>query len=111
MGLFTRLIAKVTLNGLALWIAKSFFSGFILTGGVPAFVIGVLVFFILNISLRPILRMVATPLVWITFGLFNIVINMIILWTADLLLAPLVISDLQTLFWVSLIVAIANSIA
>lgn len=100
---------KIVLNGLGLWTAKSYFSGFALSGGMEALAVGALVLTFLHATLKPFLKIIATPLIWITLGLFNIVINMLILWSADFLLDSLVISDLATLFWVSFIISIINS--
>ncbi|KKU85128.1 MAG: hypothetical protein UY15_C0041G0002 [Parcubacteria group bacterium GW2011_GWA2_47_9] len=58
--------------------------------------------------IRPFLRLITAPLVWVTFGLFNIAINMALLWGADLALAELEIENITTLFYVSLIIAIVN---
>jgi len=111
MAFVTRFIAKVILNGLALWIAKIYFPGFAIDNALSTLAIGAIVLALLNSFLRPVLKLVATPLIWITFGLFNIIISMLILWIADAMLVSLSISNLSTLFWTSLIIAIANSIA
>ncbi len=108
MGFLTKFIARVILNGIALYIATIYFPGFML-GGVTALAVGALILAFLHAFIGPILRLVTAPLRWITFGLFNIVINMAILWFADQLLTQLTIADFSTLFWVSIIVAIGNA--
>ena len=110
MGFLAKFIVRILLNGAALYIAKTYFSGFVLTGGTETLIIGAIVLALLNTFLRPILKFISTPLIWLSFGLFNLVIYIIILWLADALLLSLSISDLMTLFWVSLIVALANII-
>ena len=109
MGFLSKLAAKFVLNGVALYVATIYFPKFILTGGIISLAMGALALTVLNVFIRPILRLVSTPLVWITFGLFNIVINIFILWLADKFLTTLTIGDISTLFWVSIIVAIVNS--
>lgn len=109
MGFLTKLIARFLLNGLALYVATLYFPKFVLAGGAESLAAGALVLTVLNLFLRPILKLVSTPLIWVTFGLFNIVIHVAILWLADLVLTQLTIGDLPTLFWVSIIIAIANS--
>lgn len=109
MNFVFKFIAKIVLNGIALYVAKMYLSGFVLADNFQTLVIGALVLTVLNTFLRPILRLISAPLVWITFGLFNLVINMLILWIADQFLTQLTISDLATLFWASLIVAFANA--
>ena len=110
MGFLTRLIVKLVLNGVLLYVATRYFSGFILEGGIEIFAVGALLLTLLNVFLRPILTLLATPFIWLTFGLFNIVIHVAILWFADKLLTSLVITDLGTIFWVSIIIAVVNSI-
>lgn len=108
MGFIFKLVAKAVLNGAALYIAKTYLVGFTLTGGLETLALGAIVLTLLNAFIRPILRLISAPLVWITFGLFNFAINMAILWIADYLLIQLAIADLWTLFFASLIVAVAN---
>ena len=110
MGFITRLIAKFILNGVALYVATIYFPAFIISGGVLSLLIGAGVLTSLNLFIRPVLRLISAPLVWLSLGLFNIVINMFLLWLADRLLLELAIQDISTLFWVSIIVALANSL-
>lgn len=110
MGFLTRLIVKLIINGVLLYAATRYFPGFILEGGIEIFTVGALLLTLLNAFLRPLLTLLATPFIWLTFGLFNIVINVAILWIADKLLTSLVITDLGTLFWVSIIIAVVNSV-
>lgn len=109
MKFLLKFIAKVVLNGLAFYVAQNYVSGFVVTGGVEVLIVGALVLAILNTFLRPILKIISAPLLWVTFGLFNIVLNMFILWLADQVLTQIAITNLGTLFWVSIIVALANT--
>ena len=103
-----RFIVKIVLNGAVLYFAQKFFPGFVLAAGWDVLIIGALVLATLNIFVRPVLKIITTPLIWITLGLFNLVINMLILWMTDQILLQLTITDLKTLFLVSIITAIAN---
>ena len=109
MDFIVKLLAKIVLNGVALFIAKTYLIGFVLTGSLETLGIAALVLALLNLFLRPVLRLLSAPLVWITFGLFNIAIYGFILWLADFFLAQITIVDYTTLFWVSIIIAIANA--
>jgi len=109
MGFFTKLAARIILNGVALYIVETYFPGFLLSGGLETLILGALVLALLNTFLRPILMLATLPLRWLTFGLFNIVIYGFILWLADLFLTQITITDYTTLFWASIIVAIANA--
>ena len=109
MGFFTKFAARIILNGAALYTAENYFPGFLLSGGLETLIAGALVLALLNTFLRPVLMLAALPLRWLTFGLFNIIIYGFILWLADFFLAQITIADYTTLFWVSIIIAIANA--
>lgn len=109
MGFLFKLIAKIVLNGVALWGAEYYFDGFSIEGGPENLIIVALVVAGLYIFIRPVVKLVATPLIWITFGLFTIVINLALLWAADHYLTELAIADFSTLFWVSLILSLVNA--
>lgn len=110
MNFPTKFIAKVILNGTALYVAQIYFTGFHITGGATALLAGALVLAILNSFIRPVLALISTPLIWLTLGLFHFVIHIIILWIADAILIQLTIDNIGTLFWVSIIIAIANAL-
>lgn len=108
MSFATKLIAQVVLNILALYIATVYFPGFMLSGDLWTYVIAAIVLVALNSFLRPVLKVVSAPFIWLSLGLFNVVINMTILWLADKILTQLTIENLVTLFWVSIILAVLN---
>ena len=104
-----KLVVKFILNGAALYAAGEFLPGFVISGGFVTLAIAAAVLTILHAFLRPILKLISTPLIWGTLGLFNFVINMALLWLADQLLVQVAIADLKTLFFASLIIALSNS--
>ncbi len=108
IGLGTKFLVKVLLNGLGLYVAQSYLLGFTLQGGIKSILISAVLVALLWSVLRPILRLLATPLVWVSFGLFNLIINMALLWIADMMLPELSINGFSTLFILSIILAIAN---
>lgn len=110
MGFFTRFVLRIALSAGALYIAQILFPNFRLDGGISILLASAFLIAVLNSFLRPVIRFFTKPLIWITFGLFNVLINLSLLWIADQLIAQLVITDLTTLFWISAIVGIANSI-
>lgn len=79
---------------------------------VSAFIVAA-VLSVLNLLLKPILKIIAIPLNALTLGLFTFVINMIILYIASLLTAKYgfsIQSDWKVLLVVSLALSILNSI-
>ncbi len=110
MNFLARLILKIILNGVALWLAERYVPGFALAGGTQSLVLDALVLALLNFFVRPVLRLLTTPLRWLTLGLFNIVINIAILWLAQKLVPQLIIHDFLALLWTSLIVGFMNAV-
>ena len=61
-----------------------------------------------NIFIRPILKLILSPFIIITFGLFVIVINAFLLWVVDNNSAGITIDGTQTLVIAAIIVSIIN---
>ncbi len=61
-----------------------------------------------NIFLRPILKLIFTPLILLTLGLFTIIINAGILYLIDFSSIYITIKGLPTLLYGTLIISVAN---
>ena len=72
-------IVSVLINAAALWVATRFVEGISFTGTVPALLGVALVFGVLNVVLRPILKLLTFPFFIITLGLFTLVLNAVML--------------------------------
>jgi putative membrane protein len=117
-----RFIVRVAVNSLAVWVCLWLLEGFSiepytisslgarLSPLIQTLIGAGLVLALLNLIVRPILKLLSLPLVILTFGLFSFVINVIILWLADALLLSLAISGLSAYLIGSFIIALANSI-
>lgn len=75
-----RIFIGIVLNALALYAVAYFIEDLNYQGGLLFFAIGGLIIGVLNTLLKPIMKIVTLPIVFITGGLFLIVINTIILW-------------------------------
>ena len=64
-----------------------------------------------NIVIRPILRFILAPLVWITLGLFTLVINAAILAAVDFISDFITINGLTALLYGTLIISVAVWVA
>jgi putative membrane protein len=86
MSLLRRIIAHIVANGIALYfvgvvvraILKD--SDFIINGGWKGYLIAAILFGFLNSIIKPILKLVSLPFVFITAGLFIFIINMFLVW-------------------------------
>jgi len=59
---------------------------------------------LINFFIKPVLKMITLPLRILTFGLFGLVINMVMVWTVDIFFPELVIQGIIPLFWLSIII-------
>lgn len=65
---------------------------------------------LLNFFVKPIINAIALPLRIITLGLFNMVINMAMLWILDFIFKEITIPWLWPLFWTAVIIWLLNII-
>lgn len=71
-----RFILRMVINGLALYAAVALVSGIVVQDPSPITYIGLaLIFGILNALVKPILKFVTCPVIFLTLGLFTLVIN------------------------------------
>lgn len=69
-----KIIAHFLISALAIWVADYLLSG-VNISSVQTLVVLVIVFGIVNITIRPILKLITLPLTIITLGLFSVVLN------------------------------------
>ncbi len=71
--------------------------------------LAIIVIYVLEKVIKPILVTITTPLMGITFGLFYFVINSFILKLTDWILGPkLEFTDIWVLFFISIVLAVLN---
>jgi putative membrane protein len=83
MNFLRRIIAHLIANGIALYFVEIILkSDFAITGGWKGYLIAAILFGFLNGIIKPILKLLSLPLVFITMGFFIFVINMFLVWFA-----------------------------
>lgn len=107
MGIFARFLANLA----GLFAAVKLVNGFSVQGGIKGYLISAAVLVILNLLVKPILKLLTLPLIIISLGLFILVINGLILWMASQFTDYIIVSNLMVLFWVTIIMTVANLIA
>ena len=105
-----RFIVRILGNTLALFVASWFVAGFSFAGGVKEYAIAGVVLGLLNLIVKPILKMISLPIIILTLGLFTVVINALILWLVDYIFEFMTISDITALIWATIVVSIVNII-
>lgn len=91
-----RFILHILANAIGLYMTVQLLGGdFIVTGGWKGFLIAALIFGILNGFVKPILKIITLPFVFITAGLFTFVINMFLVWFAKYTLGILAFEGIE----------------
>ncbi|MBI3442743.1 MAG: phage holin family protein [Candidatus Sungbacteria bacterium] len=110
MKFILKFAVKTVLNGVVLYLLHSYLAGFIVRGDYVSLLIGGAVLAFIGMVVRPIVRLVTAPIVWLTLGLFNLVINVGLLYVADQILPQVEIHGYLTLLLASIIISLVNSL-
>lgn len=110
MGFLGRLILQIFSNALAIFLASRFIEGFYFSGNIWALIIAGLALALINIFIRPVLKLFFGPFIILSFGLFLLVLNAFLLYLLDLFLGTLTIEGYLALFYSSLLIGFVNFI-
>ncbi len=80
------LLRNILINIGALWVATSIMPSFVITGGLPGFLLGSLAFMVSGIFLTPLVRILLLPLNLLTMGIFAWLSNVLVLYLLTTLL-------------------------
>jgi putative membrane protein len=105
----TELVIRWLMLALAVWVAAQLVPGIYLDGWESTLMVaGILA--LLNVFLKPVLVLLSLPLTILTFGLFVIVINALLLLLADLIAGAFDVRFAVDDFWAALLGAFMISI-
>ena len=76
----TKFILRWAINAVALFLAVYFVPGVNLEGGFTSIIWLALIFGLINAFLRPLLKLLTCPLIFLTLGLFSLLINTFLFW-------------------------------
>lgn len=110
MKTLARLILAVAVNFVGLLSAVYFVSGFKVAGGFRELTILALILTGLNLLIKPVLKLILSPIIILTLGLGLIIVNMAVLYVLDILSSALTIETIAALFYSSLIIGFVNFI-
>jgi putative membrane protein len=110
MRFIFKLILHVAANALAIFIAAHFLEQIDFKGDLIDYLIVGAILTVANLIIRPILKIVSAPIIFITMGLFALVINAAILFAVDWFVDALIINALMGYVWGSLIISVVNAI-
>jgi len=104
-----KLILQILANALAIFLLAKYVPQIKFTGDLLDYLLVGLILSLANLIVRPILRIISAPLIFITMGLFMIVINAIILFGVDWFVQELTIIGFWGYFWGVIVISILNA--
>lgn len=82
-----KLVLRIIINAVAIWITSLLLSGFVFSGSIINLIIIGIVFGLINAFIRPLVKLLTLPINIATLGLFSLVINtlmlMLTVWLSD----------------------------
>jgi len=103
-----QLISLFIVNLIALIVADRYIDGFAITPGYANFALAATTLTLINVFIKPILRFILSPIIFLTLGLGVIIVNALILYGLDLALNTLSVSGLIPLFYATLVISLIN---
>ena len=101
-------IIRILGNSLALYAAYYFVPGFVINGGWKEYLLAGAFLGLLNLTVKPVLKIISMPIIILTLGLFALVINGLLLWTVDYAFDFMAIRDTAALLYAVVVISIAN---
>lgn len=86
-----------------------FLNDFYFKGTIEELILFAVILSLLNLLIKPILRFLFLPLIWITLGFFTLFINIILLKTASYFIPVLIVKNFTTWLAAAIIISIFNS--
>jgi len=107
--MFSKLIVSILSNAVAIYIAGQIVDGFtvqnndFLTLVTAGFIFGLINFFV-----KPLLKIISLPVIFLTFGLFTIIINVAMLFLLDYFVQGIQIEGFWAAFMAMIVISAVN---
>ena len=98
MGMILHPIIGIVLNGAALYALTSLVPEVTYTGGYQTFILGGLIVGLINSVVKPFIKLLSLPLIFLSGGLFLIVINVGVFWFLSYFLEVAQFRDVTLIF-------------
>ena len=103
-------IIKLLIVAGALLLSERFVSGITIDSFWPTAVLAAFIFGILSVTVKPLLKLFALPITFITLGLFGFLINVLVFWLITFV-PGVTISGFMSALWGLIIVTVIGWIA
>ena len=114
--MIVKILSHIFVNAAAFYAAQYFIDGITIEQGTTLqqtlLIFGLLgtLLWLGNSILRPILKILTFPVIIITFGLFNVALNILIIWGVDILVPQLQIAGFWDLLLATVIISLVSSL-
>jgi len=106
-----RLILRVIINAVALWVAALIVPGLSIPGDLLSLLFVALIFGLVNAFIKPIVKILSCPLTIITLGLFTLVINALMLMLTSWLTGGKISTDgFWPALWAAIIISLVSTV-
>jgi putative membrane protein len=107
--MFVALLVRLAITAVAFAVAEAVLSGLEISGGFWTYLWIAVIFGLVNAVIGTILHLLALPLTILTFGLFAILVNAVLLEITAALTSKLTIDDFfWTTIWASIIISVVS---
>jgi len=103
-----KLLLRLVINAVALWVAAYFINGIHIRGGILTLAIVALIFGLVNAFIKPVVKFFAFPFILLTLGLFTLVINALMFGLTALLSDNFQVDGIVPAFLGSIVVSVVS---
>lgn len=104
------ILVSIAGNSLGLYFAQKSIENFAFTGGWLNYITAGLFLAVLNFTVKPVIKFISAPIILITFGLFIVLINALMLWIADFVFGFITIETTTALVLSTILIGVINLI-
>lgn len=110
MSFLLRIIIQIFANSTAILAADKLVPGFVFRGDWQELILAGIILGVVNLLVKPLIKLLTLPVIILTLGLFIIIINIAILYLAASFIPTLIINSFWAAFWSIIIISIVNSL-
>jgi putative membrane protein len=103
-----RLIIHVLSNAIGIWASARLVHGIHFYGNWKWLILAGAVMGFINFIIKPLVKLISLPLIWITLGFFTIVINVLMLDLLAHIVPALVLDTWTAAFWAVIVISLIN---
>lgn len=108
MRIIGKVIFIVAGNAVGLYVANKYIPGFNISLDLTDLLITALTLSAINVFIRPVIKLVLSPLILITLGVASILVNLATLYLLDYLLPSVTITDIGSLVLATIVIGTIN---